>query len=358
MIPFEYLPPAPTRGLLPGISFVHGDLTKILRDNPVDALLVSAFPDDYTETPSSLIGALSRAGVSVAELASSKADDLRSAFRCWVSHPLQPELATSLGFKRIICFETSHAESLSDGIMAIGQALSAVVTTHQIRSVAMPLIATGDQGNAITDVMPPLLETLTRHMRPGARLQHVMIAAYDESRIPEIRNEVAKFRSRPIVSPPLQAGHDVFISYRHTDKEAANHLEKAILATRPETTIWIDREKLELGHRWNDEISAAIDSTRLFVPCYSKGYFNSPICREELTAAHIRRRAMNKSFILPVLLDDVKLTSFHQVTQYHDSRGGAVEELTTAAQLIVARLTGNIPDWEFRSDGCERCALS
>ena len=61
MIPFEFLPPAPTRGVQPGISFVHGDLTSILAESPVDALLVSAYKDDYTETPSSLIGALGRA---------------------------------------------------------------------------------------------------------------------------------------------------------------------------------------------------------------------------------------------------------------------------------------------------------
>lgn len=319
---------------------------------------MSAFRDDYAETPSSLIGALGRAGVSVAGLAARKADDLRSVGRCWLSQSLPPEQATALGFKRIICFERQAEESLADNVMAIGQALSIVVTTHHVHSIAMPLITTGDQGYAVADVMPPLLDTLTRHMRPGSRLQRVVIAAYQASDMPVIRDQVARFRERPVVARPRLADHDVFISYRQLDRDAADHLVDAILRARPATDIWMDRRNLELGHKWNDEIANAIDHSRLFVPCYSKNYFRSPICREELTAAHIRRRALNKSFIIPVLLDDVELTSFHQVTQYKDSRMHDKAKLTEAAQFIAARLDGDIPDWEFRSDGCERCGLS
>ncbi len=79
MIPFEYLPPGSARRVRPGISFVQGDLTQMLRESPVDALLISAFKDNYAPTSTSLIGALSRKGVDVAQLAQHKADDLRSA---------------------------------------------------------------------------------------------------------------------------------------------------------------------------------------------------------------------------------------------------------------------------------------
>lgn len=354
---FEYLPPPSPSGGPPGISFIHGDLTKVLCDAPVDALLVSAFKGDYAQTEFSLIGALGRAGVDVGKLAEQKADNLRTAGRCWLSQRLPEQQARELGFTRIICFESERGESMEERMMAIGQALSVVAISHHVVSIAMPLLATGDQGHDVREMLPLLLESLSRQMRTGSRLQRVIIATFKETDVETVKRVVADFRTRPPEAPsPLR--HELFISYRHSDREPVMRLVDKIKEVRSGTDIWIDREKLEVGHLWNDAIGNAIDNSKLFVPFYSKAYFESPICREELTAAHIRRRALNKSFIVPVLLDDVELTSFHQVTQYKDWRTQDAEKLAELASFIAGRLTGEIGDWDFRSDGCERCALS
>ena len=60
------------------ICLYHGDITDLGPDDPVDLLVVSAFPNNYSPTKLSLIGALFREGWSVDSLAKAKEIDLRT----------------------------------------------------------------------------------------------------------------------------------------------------------------------------------------------------------------------------------------------------------------------------------------
>ena len=95
------------------IRLYHGDLAAIPPDERVDLLVVSAFPNDYTPTPTSLIGALQRKGVSVLALSTDKAADLRGAFSCWLSKDLSAQFP-SAGFRRILCFEATGGHATRD----------------------------------------------------------------------------------------------------------------------------------------------------------------------------------------------------------------------------------------------------
>jgi hypothetical protein len=86
------------------IALYEGDLTAIPPEHRADILVVSAFPHDYSPTPTSLIGALNRAGLSVAALAANKAHDLRATSAFWISQPLGAS-APVKNIGQVACFE-------------------------------------------------------------------------------------------------------------------------------------------------------------------------------------------------------------------------------------------------------------
>ena len=98
------------------IQLFRGDLSAIPGEHEVDLLIVSAFPDDYTPTPGSVIGSLYEKGLSVAELAANKRTDLRKQLNCWLSQPLNETEQNLMHFRQLICFELApRASRMEEG---------------------------------------------------------------------------------------------------------------------------------------------------------------------------------------------------------------------------------------------------
>src|SRR5262249_32086740 len=121
-----------------------GDLASLPKSEAVDVLIVSAFPDDYIPTRTRLIGPRARVGVSVAKLAQDKEIDLRQFSSCWLSRRIE---RPGVHFQRLLCFEPWHRGTAPEVVGDIFRSLVPFTAGNPpISQVALPLVASGDQG--------------------------------------------------------------------------------------------------------------------------------------------------------------------------------------------------------------------
>ena len=214
------------------IELYQGDLTSLDPDQGFDLLIVSAFPDDYVPTSTSLIGALHRKGVSVAKLAANKEIDLRSNFSCWLSHEFKPS-HRDLRFSRILCFEPLFRGDPPAVVGDIFRALTPILAEREkTRTVAMPIVAAGDQGYSVAQMLEPLLDAAIHWMEQGLPLGVLKIVAYGDQQADEARetfeNKATTYAASVPPSSEAAADFDVFISYAHEDTAETQMFAEAL----------------------------------------------------------------------------------------------------------------------------------
>ena len=127
----------------------------------------------------------------------------------------------------------------------------------------------------------------------------------------------------------------VFISYVHDDLVLVERLCNALKASG--INVWLDRDDIKPGMRWEDAIRNAIADGAYFIACFSKEYNarSRSYMNEELTLAveELRRRPTDRVWFIPVLLTEGEipgrsigagedLRSLHWVELYKDWSGG------------------------------------
>ena len=364
------------------IELLQGDLTELGEGEGFDLLVVSAFPDDYLPTRTSLIGALHRKGLSVADLAQDKSVDLRDNFSSWLSKPLSPA-DPGLRFTRILCFEPSKRGAPPEVVGDIFRALMPILAeAPDINSIALPIVAAGNQGCSVAEMLPPLLDAALGWLEKGLPLDCIKIVTLRDAQAAEAERIFnARKRSylarRPVLArkqlgddfllggsvgqdnkaramtfgtgssnpvevaaepPPAEPEYDVFISYSHKNARDSEMLEKTLRRLRPEIRIFVDRKNLDVGCAWQIEIFESLDKCRKIVAMLSPEYIASKVCKEEFNIAWLRGREADDDIIFPLYLYSAPLPTYMKYKNFLDCREGDAQRIEEASRRLLETL--------------------
>lgn len=320
------------------VNFCIGDLSSLPEENAVDALVVSAFPDDYAPTSGSVIGALHyNRGISVVSLAENKAVDLRQFSSCWLSQVIDNPGAH---FRRILCFEPAVRGKATEVVGDIFRSIIPFTTGDPpITSIAMPLVATGIQREEPLLMLDALVDAAVHWLTVGVPLDRIDIvadASADREALAAGFASIKQALAEPELAPPTYE-FDAFISYSWENKNAVDLLVNELLTAAPQSRVFLDRLELKPGAAWQQHIFDSLESSRKVICVYSPAYLKSKICQEEYNIALIRHREADEAVLLPVLLTETHLPTYMRLVQYHDATEGE-RGISQAAAALGALL--------------------
>ena len=322
------------------IELYYGDLTAMLPHEAVDVLVVSAFPNDYSPVPRTLIGALHDKGVSVKHLAL-KRIDLRATFSCWLSEEIQSP-QPGIEFKRILCFEPLVRGRPSEVVGDIFQALIPFVSEDSsMKRIAMPLVATGNQAAPIVDILAALLDAGVHWLELGLPVSHIKIVEHSRQKAAEIKGAFSVLKQQYTsahLSPPKKYQYDLFLSYSHQNTGDIMFFANELQQTRPSLRIFLDRQELNPGAAWQQKIFEALDDCQKVIPAFSAQYLTSKVCKEEFNIALLRHRDAQDSVLLPIYLYSAELPTYMKMIQFIDCREADKDKLRAACKHILASL--------------------
>ncbi len=328
------------------IQLLLGDLTQLPPEQAVDALIVSAFQNDYRPTPSSLIGALSRAGISVAQIAESKQWDMRQDFSCWLSRPV---VGTN-GFRRLLCIESGWRGTPPEITDDLFRALApCAMSEFPNGSVAMPIVGAGDQGWPVERMLESILRAAVSWFRRGLSISVLKIVVFSpeivaaakktflEVQQTESTIEEEKTHPHPNESPGSSGnkkGCDIFFSYSHSDMEAANVVVEALAKHSPGIRVFHDKTILKPGGSWLMEIADSLDNAARVLALYTPDYWSSSYCKDEFTAAWTRQTDTQAPILFPIYFRTASIPYLFRSIQHVDCREGDLARLSDACQAL------------------------
>ena len=324
------------------ISFWLGNPADIVPEDPVDMIIVSAFRNDYTPTQWSIIGALDRKGLSVAELAKDKAVDLRDTTGFWLSHPL-PTNHGPVGVDRILCFEPQFlGDHPADVVGTLFRGLFPFIPEGRDTTIAMAVIATGAMGEQPERMLRALVSAAATWMRRGLPIRELRIMEQNQKRATALAPVFAELKAspRPQSINAKSGQYDLFLSFANEDAGAVDIVRQALSSKYSDFQLFDYRQSIEPGKVWQDAIDGAIQSCRKMVAFLTPCYFKSVECKEEINIARLRHKREDQSFLFPLyvssLENEAELPLWLQAVNYVDCREINTAKLTAAADRLVA----------------------
>lgn len=319
------------------IEFLAGDLAALPRRHAVDVLVVSAFPGDYHPSHSSLIGALWRRGVNVATLAQSKAEDLRENFGCWLSGVVP----NKDGFRRILCFEPLRRGLPPEVVGDLFRAVAALAGSVAVmRSVAMPILAAGDQGHDRVLMLRSILAAAKKWMEQGIPLATLKIVTLHRAAV--LLEVVAEFKKMCSHAETRSVGSDcdVFVSAAPEDAGAAEVVTQVVSAVSPELRIYRSVQSQPNIAGMLQQHYEALDSCRRVMVLLTPAFMTSKVCQEDLCVARFRSQQSPAPVLFPVYLRNATLPPSMRVLRMIDCRELDASDLRVAAALLAIQLRG------------------
>lgn len=327
------------------VQLYHGDLTAVPSNVIVEVLVVSAGPFNYSPVPHSLIGALHEHGLSIASLVNDGgiAYDWRDTLNCWLSTPIDPLLG--LNIQRVLVFEPRHNQLDSELVGDIFRALMPYLSSNdELKTIAMPLLATGRRRGDMVAILDALLNAAVHWLALGLPVSRLLIV---ENRLEKAYMASGMFQvlQRSYQDFQLQQAntfrYDVFISYSTRNTAVMEQLLSALYDQQPDLRVFVDRQELNAGAAWQQEIYDALESCQKVVCLLSPEYLASKICLEEFNIALFRHRdAEPEGVLLPIAIADADLPIYMRLMQHLDCREGAPEQIMAAASEIIVSLRG------------------
>jgi TIR domain len=323
------------------IELYVGDLTALPPTEAVDVLVVSAFPDTYDPWPGTLIEALAKKGIAVSELAERKAVDLRQTCSCWLSDELAVE-DPEIQFKRILCFEPLSRGAPAEVVGDIFRSLLPFLGDGGVKTVAMPVVASGNAHVPVSEILPPLVEAAVHWMSLGVSLQRLKIFV---PRDPVGREEAeALFADLKRNHEPARLtakqdfAYDIFVSYAHQDGDDVEFIAEQLSEVDSRLRLYLDRQRLDPGSAWQYELFDALDSSRKVVVVYSPSYVQSKVCKEEFNIAWARSRDADEKVLFPLYLYTATLPTYMKMIQYVDCREGSRALMRSACERVITAI--------------------